>query len=193
VNDEPLRILLVCLGNVCRSPLAERVLRMRLDELLGERASMVEVSSAGVRALVGHPMDDRAAAELVRLGGDPEGFAATQLTENMVKDADVVLTASTTVRSLVLAQAPRAMSRTFTIREFASLISADGPRPLEGDLVAHAASLRGSVPVIDFDVRDPIGQSRRVHRRVADLLDESCTTIARAVAEWVLTARGAGS
>jgi protein-tyrosine phosphatase len=189
---ESFRILVVCLGNVCRSPLAERVLRKRFDGLLGDRASSVEVSSAGVRALVGHPMDERTAAELVRLGGHPDGFEATQITEVMVKDADLVLTASTALRSLVLAQAPRALRRTFTIREFATLVTADGPGGSKDGLVACAASLRGHVTVNDSDIRDPFGQPRWVHRRVADLVDESCTTIAGAVAEWILSAGSSG-
>ena len=50
-------VLVVCLGNVCRSPLAERVLRLRLAELPDGPAGTVRVSSAGIRALVGAPMD----------------------------------------------------------------------------------------------------------------------------------------
>jgi protein-tyrosine phosphatase len=181
----PFRILVVCIGNVCRSPLAERLLRLRLDQLLGEGAFLVEVSSAGVRALAGRPMDDRSASELVRLGGDPTGFVAKQLSEAMVENADLVLTASTMLRSRVLAHSPRALRRTFTIVEFATL-TADRQRSGDGDLVAYAASMRGTVPIHGCDVPDPIGQSRQVHRRAAALLDHSCTAIAVAVAEWLL-------
>ncbi|GMA87571.1 hypothetical protein GCM10025868_28210 [Angustibacter aerolatus] len=53
----PARVLVVCTGNVCRSPLVERLLRQRLG------TDAVDVSSAGTQALVGEPMTDPAAAE----------------------------------------------------------------------------------------------------------------------------------
>jgi protein-tyrosine phosphatase len=183
--SDPFRILTVCIGNVCRSPFAERVLRMRLDAMLGDRASQVDVSSAGVHALVGRPMDARAAAELVRLGGDPAGFVATQLTPAMVRNADLVLTASVALRSRVLEDSPRALPRTFTIREFAALGAADGSGAREGGPVTQAASRRGSERIAEYDVPDPIGQPRLVHEQVTALLEESSTAIARTIAGWV--------
>ncbi len=182
---EPFEILVVCLGNVCRSPLAERVLRMRLDEL-GAGSPVVQVSSAGARALVGHPMDERAAAELRRLGGDPDGFAATQLTGAAASGADLVLAATRELRSRVLEEAPRALRRTFTIRELAGLLATDpDPAAIEDGataLVARAAARRGAGAVAEYDVTDPYGRAQEVHREVADVLDRDCTTIARAVA-----------
>ncbi len=188
---EPFRVLVVCLGNVCRSPLAERLLRHRLDELLGERAGEVEVGSAGVRALVGAPMDTTSAAELVRLGGDPAGFASRQLEPAATEGAGLVLTATRELRSRALEEAPRALKRTFTLRELATVLAADGfdagpTTPV--DLVRRAASWRGAVSVDDYDVPDPIGRSADVHREVADLLDAACTAIASSLAAAVLSA-----
>ena len=57
----PFRILVVSVGNDCRSPLAERHLRHKFDLVLGDAADTVDVSSAGVRALEGAPMDALAA------------------------------------------------------------------------------------------------------------------------------------
>ena len=84
---------MVCEGNLCRSPLAERLLRLRT------KGSDVHVTSAGVIAAVGEPIDPLAADELVRLGGDPEGFEARRLTPAMLEDADLVLTATRAIRS----------------------------------------------------------------------------------------------
>ena len=175
-------VLVVCLGNVCRSPLAERLLRARLDHLLPGRAARVSVSSAGVRAWVGRPMDAHAAAELVRLGGDPDGFGSTQLTAPMLESAELVLTATRELRSRVLEDSPRALSRTFTIREFAALVTGDEPTSDPIGLVAQAAGRRSDARGGDYEVRDPMGQSLRVHREVADVLDRSCTAIAGALA-----------
>jgi len=188
--SEQFTILVVCLGNVCRSPLAEHLLRMRFEQLLGDGASAVRVRSAGVRALVGDPMNTSSAAELRRLGGDPTGFFASQVTPARATEADLVLTATRELRSRVLEEAPRALKRTFTIREFAALAADDsahhrvsGPK----DLVASAASWRGSAQIVEYDVRDPIGQSAEVHREIAEILDADCEAIARAVTGAILS------
>ena len=185
------QILVVCLGNVCRSPLAERLMRARLDSFLPGREAGVTVSSAGARALVGAPMDEQAADELRRLGGDPTGAASRQLEPSMVEAADLVLTATRQLRSRVLEEAPRALKRTFTITELAALVTSDelrGSRVASAaDLVARAGSWRGSVQPASYDVPDPIGQSADVHREVADLLDRDCTAIARAVVAALLS------
>jgi protein-tyrosine phosphatase len=183
----PFTVLVVCLGNVCRSPVAERLLRARLQELIPPPVD-VSVSSAGVRAWAGRPMDQHAATELLRLGGNPGGFVSAQLTVPMVEDCDLVLTATRELRSRVLEDAPRALRRTFTIREFAALVpDPDGVRrPLAQ--VAQAARRRSDGGTGDHDVPDPIGQSVQVHRDVADLLDLSCTAIARALAASLVEA-----
>jgi protein-tyrosine phosphatase len=188
--SEPFSILVVCLGNVCRSPLAERLLRMRFEQMLGDGASAVRVSSAGVRALVGDPMHESSAAELRRLGGDPAGFVSSQVTAARATGADLVLTATRDLRSRVLEEAPRALKRTFTIREFAALASNGSERrrvSSAADLVAQAASWRGSAQILEYDVPDPIGRSAEVHREVAEILDPACEAIARAVVGAVLS------
>ena len=123
--SEPYDVLVVCEGNLCRSPLAERLLTSRLA------GAEVRVASAGVHAVVGAPMDASAAAELTRLGGDPSEFEARQLTASMATEADLVLTATRAIRGQVVATAPAALKRTFTLLELAALLEAppwDGPR-----------------------------------------------------------------
>jgi len=185
------KLLVVCVGNVCRSPLAERLLRLRFDELLGARAGAVQVSSAGVLAMVGDPMDAMAAAQLRRLGGDPSGFAATQWTAARSRDADLVLTATRQLRSRVLEEVPRTLRRTFTVSELAALLRSDGMRDRPGtgaaELVSHAASWRGSARVDGDDIPDPIGEPEQVHREVADLIDRECGMVARAVADALMS------
>jgi protein-tyrosine phosphatase len=185
-----LDVLVVCVGNVCRSPLAERLLALRLRQLLGTGADAVRVSSAGVLALVGSPMDQLAGAQLRRLGGDPEGFVATQWDASMSSRADLVLTATRDLRSRVLEDTPKAHRRTFTIPEFAALSTSDVFRQRRvasvDDLVGRAATWRGASGIDDFDVPDPYGQSEQVHAEIADLLDRDCSAIARALAGALL-------
>jgi protein-tyrosine phosphatase len=180
----PFNVLFVCIGNVCRSPLAERLLRARLHEQLGDLEGSVYVESAGVRAMAGHPMEEMASAELARLGFTNDEFRARQLTERIAGGADLVLVATKDVRSRVLEDAPAALRRTFTITEFAALVQgveADSPKAL----VSNAAARRSSAQVEDYDVPDPIGKSADVRRAAADLVDTSVTTIAEALATAV--------
>ena len=115
MQARPLRVLTVCIGNVCRSPLMERLLRARMSE-------GTTVTSAGVRAMAGHPMEPHALKELHRLGGDADDFAARQVTATLTQDADLILTATAEVRSRLLQEAPGALRRAFTLREFAFLV-----------------------------------------------------------------------
>jgi protein-tyrosine phosphatase len=192
----PYRIVFICVGNVCRSPLAERLLGTRLDELLGDAADWATVASAGVRAMVGHAMDTHAAAELVQRGGDPAGFASRQVTAAMVEEADLVLTATQSIRSRVLEESPRALRRTFTLLELAAILDSpdfwDGRPTSVPDLVARAATWRGAAVVEEYDVTDPIGADPAVHHEVAEVIDRACTTIARAIAEVELSDLPAG-
>ena len=179
------KILVVCIGNVCRSAQAERLLELRLGKLLGPRRDEVSVSSAGVRALVGYPMDASSERELTRLGGTAEDFESTQLTTSAIADADLVLTATKDLRSRVLQESPGALKRTFTLLEFAALTDGATPSSLK-DLVADAADRRSSAQLDDYDIVDPIGASDQVHAQVADVIDQATHTITTAIAGTVL-------
>ncbi len=85
-------VLLVCTGNICRSAMAERLGRAYLAEALGEHADEVHLSSAGVQAVVGSAMHPDSALVLRGFGGDPEGFVARTLVDDLAIDADLTLT-----------------------------------------------------------------------------------------------------
>jgi len=86
----PYRICVVCLGNICRSPMAERVLAAQLD--LAGLAGRVVVDSAGTGDWhLGEPMDVRARAELSRRGHDPGGHEARQIQPDWLDDYDLLL------------------------------------------------------------------------------------------------------
>lgn len=75
MSDRPFGILFVCTANICRSPMAEHLLRGSLAALLDTGGAIrFDVSSAGILGWDGEPMDPAAAAELRRLGGDPSRF-----------------------------------------------------------------------------------------------------------------------
>lgn len=88
-GGSPYRIAVVCLGNICRSPMAEVVLTRRVEQAgLAER---VAVASAGTGDWhVGEPIDERAGATLLAAGYDPSRHRARQLDAGWL-DHDLVL------------------------------------------------------------------------------------------------------
>ena len=191
-RDEPedaFRLLLVCTGNICRSPFAEILGRHLLNERLGGRtAAMFDVSSAGVRAVVGsgmHP-DSRAALAPWNLdGAHAEEFVARQLCSTMIERSHLVLGATPRHRSAVVERCPTALAVTFSLREFARLATAVDPEQLSTHPVGRAHALvdlvrlqRGLVaPDPDGDnIPDPVGAAPEAHRHVARLTDTALIT-----------------
>ena len=159
--------MFVCTGNICRSPTAER-----LAAAYGARVQLpdLRVSSAGTRAVIGHPIHHDAALVIEKLGGDASNFAARQLTSRMASDADLVLTMTRAHRDSVLDLAPRQLNRTFTLTEVARLASECNART-----VADLAALRPQLAGDELsDIPDPLGQSEEffamVGLQIADLL-----------------------
>ena len=82
-------VVFVCWGNICRSPMAERV----AERLAAERGldDVVFTSAATSREEIGAPIDDRAVEVLRRHGYRTDGHAAHQITRSEIEDADLVL------------------------------------------------------------------------------------------------------
>ncbi|MCK0112301.1 low molecular weight phosphatase family protein [Ornithinimicrobium sp. F0845] len=185
----PARLLTVCTGNVCRSPLLERVLQRRLDQRWG--TGRYEVSSAGTHALVGQAMDERSADLLQSFGGSPDGFVARRLTARLIADADLVLVATTAHRGLVIREHPPALRHTFTFRELGALtdtLTADpvvaGDLPPAERLRALAATLigrRGPGVVREPDIVDPYRRDDRVYRQMAEEIRGALPSVFRAL------------
>ena len=168
------RVLFVCIGNVCRSPLGERLLASRLGEGF-------EVSSAGVAAMVGQPMTPESAQHLAALGGSADGFAARQLVPALVDESDLVLTATRAIRSRVLEDSPGALRRTFTVLELAALLDVIGAETDPGALVRTAADERSRAALEDYDIPDPYGRGDEAHAVAADLMARAVERIAKAL------------
>lgn len=92
MKPAPVRLLVVCLGNICRSPLAEGALRARIDA--SPLAGRVQVDSAGTGGWhAGEPPDRRAIACARRHGVDIAGLRARQLRERDFGEFDWLLCA----------------------------------------------------------------------------------------------------
>lgn len=146
-----MRILFVCTGNICRSPTAERLSTASAEQM---GIPNFAASSAGIHAVIGHPVHRFAAEVLIGLGGDPANFAARQLTPRIAADTDLVLTMTAAQRTAVLELAPRQFRKTFTLGE-ASLLAATYGAHTVADLAPLRLHLPEHQPV---EIADPIGQ-----------------------------------
>jgi protein-tyrosine phosphatase len=133
----------------------------------------VRVASAGTHALVGQPMSEPMAALLRRSRLEPEPFEARRLSEQMLKEADLILPMTRAQRGLVVELSPAAVRRTFTLREFGRLLRSVDPSALPAGTPAEllraaiplAAAERGKArtPPDDDDVIDPFRLNSRVY------------------------------
>lgn len=179
----PANVLVVCTGNVCRSPVAERLLGAALGP-------SVTVASAGVGALVGAPIAEGMVALLRSAGGGTsDGFSARSLSAAMARDADLVLTMTRDQRSAAVESCPAAVRRTFTLLEFARLLDevdqeALGPGNVADRVRASAplaASKRRQVaagPGFD-DIADPYRGTEGQYRTAFEEIQRAVLTIAR--------------
>lgn len=168
-------ILTVCTANICRSPLMEILLRDRLDP------KRFEIASAGVRGWEDAPIDSMVVLELARLGHEATRHHSRALDVHHVEQADLVLTAAREHRAAVLAMSPRALRKTFTLREFAALIAGSDATSLQ-DLVFEASRRRSTAPA-DLDVLDPYMREPEVHRQVADMIASTVDVVADRLAD----------
>ncbi|GGH41149.1 arsenate reductase/protein-tyrosine-phosphatase family protein [Microbacterium album] len=188
-----LRVLTVCTGNVCRSPLAEVLLASALP------ADRVEVRSAGMRALVGDPMTPETVELAHKFGGASArvvGHRARLATESVLQEPDLIIGMAREHRHAVVDLMPSRLRATFTLRELARLAreatdaelqeavsGSDDPVQRLRSALALLASLRGVVePPVDpaeDDVVDPYLRDAEVYRRAASELVPAVREVAR--------------
>ncbi|GAA1732255.1 low molecular weight phosphatase family protein [Isoptericola hypogeus] len=180
----PSQVLIVCAGNVCRSPVAQALLDART-------APTVTVTSAGTQALVGRRIDDPMSALLASRGlTGPEG-EARQLSAPMIASADLILTMTRSQRASVVTIDPRAVHRTFTLLEAAALVRGLSPAALgsasESDRVkrlprlANAQRKQLALSPTALDVADPHGRSKRRYREAFTAIEIAVEEVARAI------------
>ncbi len=123
------RIAVVCLGNICRSPMAHVVLEQRLSEA-GVDAEVVSAGTAGYH--VGRPMDRRAAATLRAAGYDPSRHRAQQFDRRWFDDVDLVLAMDAANHADLLRLAGPQAERLRLFRSFDPAGPGDVPDPYYG-------------------------------------------------------------
>ncbi|TVU62388.1 hypothetical protein FQP90_12160 [Paenarthrobacter nitroguajacolicus] len=179
----PSLILTVCTGNICRSPLAEQLIRARLSKAgIGN----FSVGSAGLNAAVNAPMEPLPAALSTEYGGNSAGSFGKQITEVLVGEAELVLTMTRKQRDELVKKYPGAAQQTFTMAEFVraaeslplgqslppapswAAVTGKGTDSGVAGLVRRIAAVRSTAELADADdIPDPINATEAVHREVA--------------------------
>jgi protein-tyrosine phosphatase len=190
----PFIVLHVCMGNICRSPMAERLLvlaaRQRLGKLDPEAqlGDLLRSASAGTGGWhEGEEMNPPAARQITLRGGSTDGFTARKLTSAHLAEADLILTATADQSDYVHALLPGADRRTFVLGHLARLLRELDVKALPpagtdpqafaaraAALVAAADARRGETePLPGDDLDDPWGRGDQTFQRIADDIDES--------------------
>ena len=143
------RILLVCTGNICRSPLAEQLLRENL------RTAGIDavITSAGTQAMTGSAMTPEAAALASQYGASHTRHAARQLIEEFIADSDLVLTATREHRRQVVSMLPKATRYTFTLNQFARLVAPAARVDASASAGAGSATQNSAVEPVETFMR----------------------------------------
>ena len=132
------RIIFVCTGNTCRSPMAEALFRARMPE---SWRGKVEVSSAGTHALEGEPASQTAVDVLSDIGIDLTAHGARRVSEKLLSEADLIVVMAEgharIIESLDPAAAPKLLRLGGLIPDRKHTDIAD---PIGGDRDRYAAS-----------------------------------------------------
>ncbi|MFD0560488.1 protein-tyrosine phosphatase [Stackebrandtia endophytica] len=180
----PFAVLHVCMGNTCRSPMAERLLALRVAQQVGRSAEdLVLSSSCAIGSWhVGQGMNTPAAHELRSRGGSADGFRSRHMATEHIETADLILTATGEQVEYIANEHPQGLARTFLVRHFGAIAArvTDDELPA-GDGSARAVYERGRALVALADKRrdtvvaerleDPWGEAPEFFTRVADEID----------------------
>jgi protein-tyrosine phosphatase len=188
------------MGNICRSPMAERLLTLAVAEAAGvepaKAEELVHSHSAGTGGWhAGEEMHPSAARQVRARGGDPGGFTARRLRSDHLDAADLVLVATADQQLYVTALRPDAAARTFVLGQLGRLLrlvdlaalppvvlTPEGVHARGVALVAAVDAARGGAsPLSGDDLDDPWGRGEKTFARVADEIDAVVRPLASAL------------
>lgn len=131
------RVLMVCIGNICRSPTAEYLLRHKLAD------PAIQVESAGLGALIGKPADPIAQEILAEQGVDMSRHRARQVNRAILNGFDLVLTMEERHLEAMHSMAPEIRGRAFLIGKWQDNVEIPDPYRQQRPAFEHAYNLIG--------------------------------------------------
>lgn len=129
------KIILVCTGNICRSPLAEALFRLRFAD------DGIQIYSAGTAALVNYPADPQARIVALEHGLDISEHRAQQATLPLLTTMDLILTLDRTHSDWIQTRFPQLLGRTYKLGRWRNNLDIADPyrRPQEAFEESFAA------------------------------------------------------
>lgn len=182
-----IRVLTLCTGNICRSPLAAQILALRLD------VSIIETASAGTSAMVGAHMPEPLQTIATRMGAiDANKHRGVAVTKGVLARSDLVLGMEREHRQQAAKLQPQVVRKAFTLLEFSHVVQHIGQDQLAAELqqatdgpeaaLALVMRMRGVVPRLTparrYDLDDPYGRSNQVYERSAQRIEKAVDQIA---------------
>ena len=161
-----MRILFVCTGNMCRSPMAEGLARAVIDREYPETRERFDFSSAGVAALEGNVPAREAVEVMMERGIDISGHRARNVTRSILEASDLVLTMEEAQRERVEEMTGGVAPPVFLLLELGEA----GTEERDG-LWAQDASR--------YEVPDPIGMPEEEYRYVSAIMEGPIENILR--------------
>ncbi|MCW8944675.1 MAG: low molecular weight phosphotyrosine protein phosphatase [Sedimenticola sp.] len=128
-------ILVTCVGNICRSPMAEALLRHHCTSHISHH---LEIRSAGIHALIGHPADPLAEQLMTECGLDISQHRGQKLSPQLVQWADIILVMEQEHKRYIESRNPTARGKVFRLLEDEKR---DIPDPYQQDKDAFSKAL----------------------------------------------------
>jgi len=181
------RILFVCTGNTCRSPMAEGVFQM----MANKEGLQLDIRSAGVVAVDQSPISPLADA-LLQEKGFRETISSNLLTAELVNWSDLILTMTINHKQHVTMQHPDAIGKVYTLKEYARLSTKSDEQQQEQaqaiseiqikialgkELSVEERLVWDQLQTTDDDIVDPFGGTVEDYRRSLEEIEHSLQSL----------------